>query len=312
MRETTAAHHRVRKLKFLVVALACIAGVVVAIVLRNNWSADSTPFASHATYENTVKLAGHLEQRNEALAIDSRGTSCVPEEEVDAELLRDGWQRPLQLTLHHECKKGGCVYGVRSVGSDGTRDTMDDGLKQFVIGDCSDENFSEAYLPQVDLYVTQGSLRGATFQGANLQGFSGSEANLARVSFRQANMSCWQPEACTSLLEANLEQADLEGVMLHGARLLGASLRGANLSEGNFVSVDFTQADLRDARLVNADLSSADLTGSDLRGADLTGASLEGTTVTGVQWSGATCPDGSTARTPQSAQASQAPCNILK
>jgi hypothetical protein len=61
--------------------------------------------------------------------------------------------------------------------------------------------------------------------------------------------------------------------------------RGCNLAGADLMSADLDQADLQDANLSDADFTNANLAGADLFAADLSA----------VTWTGATCPDGSSA-----------------
>jgi hypothetical protein len=92
-----------------------------------------------------------------------------------------------------------------------------------------------------NIYV---DLKGAYFQGANLQ---------------YAHLS-----------GADLSNADLSGANLNGAYLRGAILSSANLSGADLRKADLTDADLSQANLTDADLYKARLTGANLSQADFT------------------------------------------
>ena len=84
---------------------------------------------------------------------------------------------------------------------------------------------------------------------------------------------------------------DLSGKDLHGSNFATALMSGVNLEKANLKGAFMVSADLEGANLEGSNLTGARLDYSDLKGAKLQGANLKG-----VRWTGATCPDGTSAK----------------
>jgi Pentapeptide repeats (8 copies) len=111
------------------------------------------------------------------------------------------------------------------------------------------------------------------------------------------------------LAGAGLDDANLEGANLNGTYLEGVSSGGivatipptlpSNwlLEEGYLIGPDaqVTNANLTGASLAGAFLSVTDFAKADLRGADLFGDNVHDADLSGDTWTGATCPDGTSA-----------------
>jgi uncharacterized protein YjbI with pentapeptide repeats len=103
------------------------------------------------------------------------------------------------------------------------------------------------------------------------------DGTLRDASFRGANLS-----------RVDLTNADLQGTDLCDVDFVGAYLHNANLR-----AADLSLANLQEADLRGADLTDADLTGADLRRADLTDARVEMNQLhVADSIEGATLPDG--------------------
>lgn len=109
--------------------------------------------------------------------------------------------------------------------------------------------------------------------------------------------------AFLNLQDAYLPGVDMAGVDLYGAlfyntklpgaQLYGASFRNGILDETNFKGADLREADFRGAVLVDASFEGADLTGAKfLEGDGEPVPKTYATQIDGVDWTGATCPDG--------------------
>lgn len=150
-------------------------------------------------------------------------------------------------------------------------------------------DLTEADLRGAELFAVNlagARLAGADLQDARLTSALLNAADLSSASLRHALL------VDTRLNQADLRLADLSGVAASNASLFDADLRGADLSEAHLASANLRSVDLRGASLRDADLSGADLTGA-LIGDD---RSLDSYTVLdGATWTGAICPDGTTA-----------------
>ena len=87
---------------------------------------------------------------------------------------------------------------------------------------------------------------------------------------------------------ANLERFDLSDANLSQASIRGAKLRYSNLNAGNFRDSDLEMADLRETELWSSIFTNAEMPGVDLRGASmrktyLNGANLQGADLTGAR-----------------------------
>ena len=173
-------------------------------------------------------------------------------------------------------------------------------------------------------YGTGQNLAGANLAGKNLAGKNLAGANLAGANLAGANL------AGANLSAANLQGADLSGANLQGATLTGANLVGATITGANLQGDDISCADLQGANLKGANLqkttltadnltsingsgtnlqtanlsrtnltmanlSGANLQSDDLTAATLAGANLKGANTNKITWTGATCPDNTTA-----------------
>lgn len=109
-------------------------------------------------------------------------------------------------------------------------------------------------------WLFDGSLEGASLNGADLKGAMLTAADLRRV---------W-------LTEANLSDATLWGANLHDANLASANLSGAKLGSANLTNSELSYANFTGAFLAGANLSSAHIDRSDFGQATLTLANLAG------------------------------------
>jgi hypothetical protein len=96
---------------------------------------------------------------------------------------------------------------------------------------------------------------------------------------------------------------NLSNVNLGGGSFVGENLSGSILGNGRFMSAYFISANLSGADMSDGNFTGATFTGANLTNANLSKANLFGAiglgsaTLTGVNWSGATCPDGTIAGT---------------
>jgi uncharacterized protein YjbI with pentapeptide repeats len=120
---------------------------------------------------------------------------------------------------------------------------------------------------------------GATLYSDNLSGINLSDTDLAGAD----------------VADANLTGADLAGANLTGTQFNEAVLDHANLSAADLADAQVSYASLIDAQLSAADVSGASLVSSNFSGAGLAGADLFGADAASVTWTGATCPDGTSA-----------------
>jgi len=128
-------------------------------------------------------------------------------------------------------------------------------------------DFSKCDAPAVPLDPNTGRLdyAGASLNGQDLHGWNFSAALMSG---------------------ADLAGSNLHGAFMPDAVLSGSNLKGANLEGSNLEWTTLTKADLTGANLSHARLQHADLTGAKLTGAN----------TSGVSWTGATCPDGTKAK----------------
>jgi uncharacterized protein YjbI with pentapeptide repeats len=165
-------------------------------------------------------------------------------------------------------------------------------------------------------------LAGADLSGADLAGAGLDDANLEGANLNGADLNEVFFEAASfvnaDLSDANLTDAsvdgDLAGANLSGANLTGTYLEGVSsggivatspptlpsnwlLEEGYLIGPDaqVTNANLTGASLAGAFLSVTDFAKADLRGADLFGDNVHDADLSGDTWTGATCPDGTSA-----------------
>ncbi|WP_445247631.1 pentapeptide repeat-containing protein [Microcoleus sp. OTE_8_concoct_300] len=141
------------------------------------------------------------------------------------------------------------------------------------------------------LYIKFVSIRGTSFNKADLTGVNFSSANLKGTSFKEAKLNkvCWhysQYLDCVNIDKDNylnypfmrylLVRKQLQnGSDFDGLNLKGINLRGANLQEASFIGANLSEADLGYANLTYSKLNKASLDGANLAGATLTGACIQ-------------------------------------
>lgn len=242
-----------------------------------------TEEAEQTLQATLVEKNGHGERSNEL--------RCIGAEELDAEQLADGWKNPMILDRDQECSEGGCVYGLRSAGSDEKFNTREDIFFHFLTGDCSSEKMERATMQR--LRIREGSkLDYAQLRDARLQGLSAIDANLEGVVLDGALLTCWRAHYCTNFFGANLSGASLVEARASGVRFVGADLSGADLSESDLADADMKAIDGRKAIFEDADLNGVDFSEADLREANFYNAQLEGIIADDARWKGAICPNG--------------------
>ena len=149
--------------------------------------------------------------------------------------------------------------------------------------------------------LTEADLFGAELFAANLTGARLTNADLEEARLTSAILNETQLSGAnlrrallvdTRLNQADLRLADLSGIDASNASMFAADMRGATLLDANLAGANLRSVDLRGAHLEGADLSGADLTGA-LIGTE---ADLNAETdLTDVVWTGAICPDGTSA-----------------
>ncbi|MHB1987399.1 MAG: MBG domain-containing protein [Acidimicrobiales bacterium] len=180
----------------------------------------------------------------------------------------------------------------------------------------SDPNYTISYLggtlnlllvaacPNSVYYGTGANLANTSFSGKNMTGKSFVGDNLVGANFNGTNLKDAN-FAGADLQGASFKGANLMGANFAGANLYGASLQGTNLMGDNVSCADFQGASLTGANLKSGNLSGDNLEnvsfeGVNLMKADLSNSNMTGATFTGANtkdadWTGATCPDGSSA-----------------
>jgi uncharacterized protein YjbI with pentapeptide repeats len=142
-------------------------------------------------------------------------------------------------------------------------DFRDAQLPQASMRDMRDCRFEGANLAKAN---GAGELTRCAFDGATLDGFSASYAELRGCSFANASLQNAKLEQC-ELEACNFAGADLRGATLEGdsdplvftrCDLRGADLRGAILSHVRFDSCDLTGARFDDAKLAGLELVNTD------------------------------------------------------
>jgi hypothetical protein len=127
-------------------------------------------------------------------------------------------------------------------------------------------NFSDAFL-------SEASLRGVSFFGANLVGAQLPKANLAGAYLKETDLErAWlhgADLAAANLVTANLVSVGLGRANLDRAYLTGANLAGSSLIEASLKETYFNGADLTGANLAGANLNEAHFEGADLTSAIL-------------------------------------------
>ncbi len=121
-------------------------------------------------------------------------------------------------------------------------------------------------------WLTDGSLKGAFFWGANLYG-----ATLVGANLHGANLH-----------GANLVGAKLHSANLQGTRLPASNLQGANLQNAKLIGSNFSDSNLQGAYLMGANLHGAYLADANLQGAYLMGANLQDATLQGAKFNKST------------------------
>lgn len=125
-------------------------------------------------------------------------------------------------------------------------------------------------------WLTDGSLEGQTFTGANLHG-----ADLKQAKLRGSKLN-----------HADLREADFTYADLHGADLGGSKFQ--KISPDSPRAATLWHANAEDATLGSATLFDVNLGGTNLKGADLTAARLDGVgTDENTQFDNCILPDGS-------------------
>jgi uncharacterized protein YjbI with pentapeptide repeats len=114
------------------------------------------------------------------------------------------------------------------------------------------------------------SLRGANFDGAQLQDSVLDQASLEGAHFARAQLQG------SVLEEAALEAAYFGGAQLQGANLKGARLRRANFELAQLQGADFSYAELNQAWFSSAHLNGANFEHAKLQSALLSRAYLQG------------------------------------
>jgi hypothetical protein len=138
------------------------------------------------------------------------------------------------------------------------------------------------------------NLSGLDLSGIDMSGADLTYANLSGVTF-----------GTTSLSGASIYGTDLTGVDLSSVNL-------AHHRNGNLIACPVAlppgweclanalvgpTAEILGANFSGLDLSGRDLSNGNLWGCNLTGANLAGANLAGIDWSGSTCPDGTSAGT---------------
>ncbi|HET7737149.1 MAG TPA: LuxR C-terminal-related transcriptional regulator [Tepidiformaceae bacterium] len=95
----------------------------------------------------------------------------------------------------------------------------------------------------------------------------------------------------------DLSNCNLSGTTWDGPFMNDATLAGANMDNISIIAGTIAEATFAGASMRGANLDRVQLFGADFSGVDLTAATLINVGVTGVIWSGAICPDGSSADT---------------
>jgi type VI secretion system VgrG family protein len=134
--------------------------------------------------------------------------------------------------------------------------------------------------------LTRSTFRGASFEGAILEGVDAAQWNvaggnltgavLARANLRMADLREATLDKC-DLHEADLTDAALDRVVMRRASARSAKLHRARLPHADLRGTSFARAILTWADLSNADLSLAAMTGADLSFADLHRTKLDET-----------------------------------
>lgn len=160
-------------------------------------------------------------------------------------------------------------------------------------------------------WVFDGSLVGADFDFANLNGVNLSKGELSEATFTNAKLRETHFEAANlqqatliaadlqgaKFAEANLNRARLQMARLQGADLQWTDLRGAQFMDAilqmtvffsaDLRGTDFPKANMQGAMLVLADLQGANLSEANLQGANLAGANLTAAVLHGADLQGA-------------------------
>jgi uncharacterized protein YjbI with pentapeptide repeats len=102
-------------------------------------------------------------------------------------------------------------------------------------------------------WLTDGSLRSAVLEGANLQGANLMYADLRGAILTQANMEN------VNMLSANLQGVYLRNANLKKARLGDVKLIGSDMGNANLQGAYLRYANMEGTRLVNADLRDANM-----------------------------------------------------
>ncbi len=252
------------------------------VVLPSPWSCRALGSAGSGLVGPAVDLAG----------VDATGASLAGADLGQADL--DG------SVLDDADLDGADLTGANLAGAD----LID---ASFVGADLSDADLTGADPTDADLTT-------ATLVGSNLAGVDLSSAALGGVqasglpvcpSALPPAWSCIQLDSTFALLgplanAGNLDfgSADLDGVDLRGAALGGSSLDGASLHGLRAYDLPACPDSLPmdwSCLLHNTSLALLIGEGADLSGADLTGTDLSAENVADVDWTGATCPDGTAA-----------------
>ncbi len=131
--------------------------------------------------------------------------------------------------------------------------------------------------------LTDGTLNGRSFYGANLRNANLGLAILINTDFGNAHLENANL-LCADLGGANLgstpkrlrERLDNEGVPYEGAHLEGADLRESYLDGANLILAHLEGANLKMANLKDADLRGAHLEGANLYETELCGTNFDG------------------------------------
>lgn len=153
-----------------------------------------------------------------------------------------------------------------------------------VMLDPSDEQKPDALKKAEAFHIARAgnfSLLGGDFSEMIAPGINMMHVDLARASFRQADLSNCKLDG------ASLIGADLSGANLTGASLVGASLCGAVLNDAKLSSTDLRGVDLSGAVMLGANLTQADLAGARLCGAACARAIFSGCEIDSASWFGA-------------------------
>lgn len=127
--------------------------------------------------------------------------------------------------------------------------------------DMANADFRGANLSKVNFAMS--TLRGATFDGANV-----AEAELFRSDLSDTS---WRD---TDLRGANMHQLTLVGADMTGARATDAQMFRSELNNATLVDADFTRVALQQATIVDADAQRVRMPGSNLFRVDMSGTNF--------------------------------------